>query len=957
MLHLTLAIAVLSTAAPFDPAIPTPESELGYEPGDRIAPPADIVAYFEALAGATSRARLEVMGQTHEGRPLIVLAISSEENLARAEQVAATFREVSDPRRVASDRAAAARLEGLPAVAWMGYSIHGNEVSGADASMVVAYRLAAGMDDEVKAWRKNMIVYIDPLQNPDGRQRTVGTFDSMRSAVTDYDLNSLSHAEMWPGGRGNHYLFDLNRDWFALVHPESRARVPRIARVLPQLQVDAHEMGPNSTFLFTPSRAPFNPHRPATLHGWERRFSQDQARAFDANGWSYYTREWNEEFFPGYGSSWAAYLGTVGILYEQARTMGGVVRQAAGTVLTYKDAVARQVISSFANLDTLSRNRAGVLRDWLKARRSAARPGATDVKAYVIRADRYPARAATLVDALLMQSIDVLRAEKPIRIDGAFGIFGPVGRVTVPAGSYVVRLDQPAGRLIRNLFDFHLPMGAAFLREQREYLEQGKGSRLYDMTAWSLAHAYGLQTVWTRSIPRGAFKTLSAAPSAKGGVSGSAGYGFLIDGTSDRAVMLAGRMMARGLALRVAREPTTIEGRSFPRGSILIKNDGNPNALATIDPLAKALGVEVVGVSTNLASQGTDLGGGNLRSLVEPKVAMLAGEPIRSDAYGFVWHLLDQRIGIRVSRLNIARLARTDLRTYNVLIVPNTWNAGALRARLGPAAAKKLKEWVAGGGTLIALGNGAEAIADPKLKMTDSRFRRHVLERYPPVVFGLDPEVAERAGRMRAVGLRATPKRDPKKPTPSAGWSDPKRPYHVPPVIGPGARPFMTSSPPPFDWPTNRRTLDAWAALLAPAEKKAKKTFIEKADARLRRFLPSGVYLAADADDDHWLTYGVDPRLPLYFNARDALIAETPAEIPVRFTEAEQLHLGGLLWPEAAGRLARTAYLVRESRGRGQVILFASDPAFRGYAFATQRLLMNAIVWGPGMGTDWASPW
>ena len=957
-------MVVASAPATFDPSIPTPESSLGYKPGDRIASPAEIVEYFEALAASTARARLEVMGKTHEGRPLVVLVVGSEKNLARAEDVAATFRRVSDPRKVRSVRSARSALSDLPAVAWMGYSIHGNEVSGADASMVVAHRLAAGTDPETQRWRENIITYIDPLQNPDGRQRAVGTFDSTRSKVTDFDADSLPNAEMWPYGRGNHYLFDLNRDWFGLVQPESRARVPRIARLLPQLQVDSHEMGSGSTFLFTPARAPFNPFRPSALHGWEQRFAREQAKAFDANGWSYFTREWNEEFFPGYGSSWSAYLGTIGILYEQAGTMGGSVRQPAGTVVTYKDAVDHQVISSFANLGTLAANKDAVLRDWLTARRSAVdKPGGTAVKAYVFKADRHPGRARELVTALRLLNIEVFRATKPVRVAGARGIYGSNRTITVPAGSYLVRTDQPNARLIRNIFDFHLPMAASFLREQREYLELGKGSRLYETTAWSLLHAYGLDAYWTASAPqrgwaKGGWAPVNDAPAPEGKVSGRAGYGHLIEGTPDRVVALAGQLMARGFALRVTRAPTTIEGRSFAPGSILIKNEGNPsNARATLEALAKPLGVEVFGVSTGLATRGTDLGGNNFRPLQAPRVAILAGDPIRPDSYGFVWHLLDQRAGIRLSRLNIAWLGFSDLSRYNVLIVPGSWNAGAYKARLGSAGLDNLRRWVMAGGTLIAIGNGAEVIADPSVKITESRFRRHVLDRYPPVVFGLDPEVADRAGRMRSVGLRATPKSDPKSAPPSAGWSDVQRPYHVPPVIGPGARAFMTSSPPAFAWPKQRRTLDTWAARLAPKDKKAMKAYIEAADARLRQFAPTGVYLAGQTDGDHWLTYGVDRRLPVYFGGRDALIAEAPAETAVRIEAAETMHLGGLLWPEAAGRLALTAYLVRESKGRGQVILFASDPAFRGVAFGTQRLLLNAVMWGPGLGTSWPTPW
>ncbi|MEM6731824.1 MAG: M14 family zinc carboxypeptidase, partial [Myxococcota bacterium] len=494
-------------------APPTPKAFLGYEVGTRPASPATVVAYMSALAEASPRVRMVKMGETHEGRDLVLLLIGSEAHLASAEQLSETFRRVSDPRKVSSDDEARRALKGLPAVAWMSYTIHGNETSGSDSAMEVAYRLATSDDPITRAIRDQVLVYLDPLQNPDGRQRAVSAHESTTTKVVDLDTVSLHSSEMWPYGRGNHYLFDLNRDWFSLVHPESRARVSRIAQALPQLQVDAHEMGPNETFLFTPSRHPFNPQRPSTLSRWEGRFSRDLARAFDANGWSYYTREWNEEFFPGYGSSWSAYLGTIGILYEQARTQGFTLKQRGGTILTYKEAVAHQTTSSIANLQTLAENRAAVLEDWLRARRSAARASSrTLFKAYVFRGDRHPERARRLAEVLTLQGIEVLRASKPVTLNGAHDIFGTVQKLTVPAGSYLVRLDQPNARLIRNLFDFHVPMGAKFLREQREYLELGKGSRLYETTAWSLPHAYGLDTYWTSSIPSGAWEATPASP-------------------------------------------------------------------------------------------------------------------------------------------------------------------------------------------------------------------------------------------------------------------------------------------------------------------------------------------------------------------------------------------------------------------------------------------------------------
>lgn len=942
-----------------DPNVPTPEQFLGFKPGDRPATPAQIAGYLELLGKASPRARLEVMGATHEGRPLVVLVVSSPANMQRLTEIHQTKARLGDPRQGVGDAQARRQIKSLPAVAWLGYSIHGDEMSGADASMRVAYRLVAGEDDETRQWREQLIVYIDPLENPDGRHRAVAAVEAGRGIVPNPDTSSLPFAAMWPYGRGNHYLFDLNRDWFTLIQPESRARVQKITSVLPQLMVDAHEMRPDSTFLFSPPRAPFNSHRPRNGAQWADTFARDQAAAFDSFGWSYYTREWNEEFFPGYGSSWGKYLGAVGILYEQSRTLGSTIKQRSGLTVTYADAVERQFISSLVNLHTLFRNRETILRDWVDTRREAVRNNKSALmKAYVVPGAPYPGRVARLARTLLQQRIEVEQLEAPITIEG-YGMFGGLGRVSLPPGSLRIRLNQPHAPLVRNLLDFHQPMGPAFLREQRRWLEQDKGSRLYETTAWSLPHSYGLDVRWTSAVPNGRWTRLTEIPVAPGTVHGEgSGYGYLFSGANDAAVTLAAQLLERGVALRVSREATTVGGQTYPRGSFLVKSEGNAASVAELlATLTPSLGLDVFSVGTALAQRGTDLGGENFQPLVSPRVAVIAGYPVSPDGYGFVWHLLDREAGLRVSRLSLDRLANVDLRRYNVLVLPPGWNLEAYQARLHSSILEKLKTWVAEGGTLIGLGSGAEVLTDPKAGVAQSRFRRHALATYPSVVLGLDPKAAEAAGRLRAVGLRGVLNRDKPAPPSTSGWSDVSRPYSVPPVYGPGARPFVTSGGSGFKFPKQPPNLHTWMKGLAPLGDDAKKRFVEQADERLRRFMATGAYLSTEVDPDHWLGYGAQGRMPVFFDSADALIAEAPAQTAVRFSNVEALHLGGLLWPEAAGRVARTAYAVRESHGRGQVILFSSDPNFRGAAFATQRLFLNAVVLGPGLGTTWPSPW
>jgi hypothetical protein len=364
-----IAPAELFPGAVFDPSIPTQAEILGFEHAERPVRHAELMRYLRALADASPRAALFPYAESHEGRELVYLAVSDEETIARLDAFRAEHARRLDPRGRSSSEDAAL-LRDAKAVAWIAYGIHGDELSSVDAAAAIAYRLTAGEDELSRRLRGNLVILIDPIENPDGRERYLAQITSFAHASPTPDVEDLSHTGAWPWGRGNHYLFDLNRDWFSLVHPESR-RSTEIAAWNPQLMVDSHEMGSDATYLFSPPRHPFNPHLPPSQHTWMYRFRDDQARALDAHGYPYYTREWNEEFFPGYGSSWASYRGAIGILYEMSGTEGTLVRRRDGVVRTFAEAVEHQATSSIANLTTLADNRAAILADFVADRRAA----------------------------------------------------------------------------------------------------------------------------------------------------------------------------------------------------------------------------------------------------------------------------------------------------------------------------------------------------------------------------------------------------------------------------------------------------------------------------------------------------------------------------------------------------------------------------------------------------------
>lgn len=947
----------LIPGASFSPGIPSPAVFLGVETGARPLRPEELVRYFEALAATSPRAELIEYARSFEGRKLLALAVSDEGTVSRLDEFRGEHRRRLDPRGRAPEADAPA-LAGAKAVAWMAYSIHGDELSSSDAAAALAYWLVAGEDEKATRLRRDLVILIDPCQNPDGRERFLSMTTAYAGAVPNPDSEDLSHTAVWPWGRGNHYLFDLNRDWISMIMPESR-RGEVIAAWQPQLVVDSHEMGPDDTYLFSPPRHPFNPFLAGYACKWWDRFSADQARSLDARGYAYYGAEWNEEFFPGYGSSWAAYLGAIGILYEMSSTEGTAVRQRGGTWRTFAETVEHQLTSSIANLETLASNREAILRDVVAGHRETVRRGAAGpVGAWIISPGRDPQRAGALAGLLRRQGIEVLRLRGPVKASGLKDArTGKPADRELPAGTWLVPLDQPAGRLARVLLDPHVPMEKPFLREEREYLERGRGTRLYDATAWSLLFSFGVEAYWTTARPSGDWSAEPAPETEPVFQPLAFPFGYLIDGIPDRVPFALADLLSRGIAVRVAEKPFRVSGRAFGPGTLLIKREGNPGDLA--EALAQVAGrwkIEITGTTTAKAEEGPDLGGNYFYLLVAPRIGVFAGFPVSPGGYGAVWHLLDRQAGMRFTSLDIGRFFMIDLSRYNVLVFPPAM--GSLEAVLGKVELDRLRTWIEAGGTAIGISGSAEFLADRKTGLTQARVRRQALENFPPVVWGAGSVEAEAAGPLRAAGIRAPEPAAPSgetgkgKPAPAPPTPSPE----VPPVLGPGARPFAEGAG--ADWALPPANLAAWLKpFLAPGKEKPETQDLERADERLRRFSPRGVFLRTELDAQLWMNWGLPGAMDVWIDARDTLVAEPPVQVAARFAGLEALHLGGLLWPEAAGRLASTAYCTREDLGRGQVILFLDEPLFRGWLAEPRRLFLNALLFGPGLGTRWSTPW
>src|SRR5947209_15290390 len=343
--------------ASYDPAIPTEKAVLGHDPGGRVSSPAEVVRYMEALAAAApSRMKLFDYGKTWEGRRLIYVVIGSEANMARMAAIQAGMKRLADPRQM-PDADARKLMNDLPAVVWLAYGVHGNEISSSDAALHTAYHVLASRNDKVvDEVLSKVLLVLDPMQNPDGRNRFVENFDIAEGLEPDASPLAAEHNEPWPGGRTNHYYFDMNRDWFAMTQPETVGRIKAVQQWFPLVFVDLHEMGSDSTYYFAPEANPYNPHIIKSQRDSLEWFGRNNAHWFDQYGFSYFTKESYDEFYPGYGASWPLYFGSIAMTYEQGSTRGLIVRRSDGVIVNYRDTVRQHCVASISTAETAARN-------------------------------------------------------------------------------------------------------------------------------------------------------------------------------------------------------------------------------------------------------------------------------------------------------------------------------------------------------------------------------------------------------------------------------------------------------------------------------------------------------------------------------------------------------------------------------------------------------------------------
>ena len=665
------------------PEVPQPDL------GSRYTPHHTLLAYLRTLAAsAPDRVRLTTLNVTEEGREQPFLVITSPENLRRLDELKALNAKLADPR--ACGEAEARRIaETNPVFVWLGYSVHGDEVSGSEAAMAVAYHFAAARSPEVLKQLERVVLLLDLTQNPDGRARHL---QAVAEATTPFNVNDPKDAQntaRWPSGRFNHRLFDLNRDWVWQTQNETRAKTAAFQQWNPQVAGDFHEMWSEATYYFPPTMQPIHEALPEAFSGrWQAAFGKGVARAFDAKGWPYFNRDVFDLFYPGYGDSWPTFQGMVGMTFEVAGQSGLAYQRQDGDILTLEFRLQRHTTASLATVATAASERHALLWDFQRDRRERLALG-DRAGAFLLTEGEDPGRARALLALLERNGIDVLCTTAELATAGLEAI-GLAQASTLPAGSYLVALDQPKGALARALLEGEAQMGP---------------KPTYDTTAWSLPLAFHVPAWHAKTRPRIGTAPLTAAPETE---LPDAAWGYLLPGGLEGTERTLATLLQEGFKAQALGEPAMFQGRLLGAGTIILPARTNPaNLKARLQDLARQNQHPVLPTDTAQMASGPDLGSNRTLILKAPHIAVLMDRPANPTAFGGLAHTLTEA-GLPFVQLRADRLGSTPLARFtHVVMVDDGAQGKAWQQVLGEGGTAKLKAWVQEGGSLLAFQGGA----------------------------------------------------------------------------------------------------------------------------------------------------------------------------------------------------------------------------------------------------------
>lgn len=668
----------------------SPAEFLGYELGDRFTRHHRAIDYFKHVAAVVPNAEIFPYGETYEGRPLVYLVITAPENFKDIESI-----RLDNLRR-------AGLHNGTPAgkktsIVWLSYNVHGNEASSLEAAMMTLYELAHAGNKNTQEWLKNTIVIMDPCINPDGRDRYANFYNQYGNSPPNPSVDAMEHHEPWPGGRTNHYFFDLNRDWAWATQIESQHRLKVYNQWLPHVHVDFHEQGYNNPYFFAPAAEPMHD----VISAWQRDFQlmigKNNAKYFDEKGWLYFTKEVFDLYYPSYGDTYPTYSGAIGMTYEQAGGgMGGLtVTTETGDHLTLKDRILHHHTSALSTIEITSQNAARVTDEFEKYFRENNNHPAATYKTYVIKSTNGPDKLDQIAAWMDKHGIRYGYPSSAKTGRGYNYQTQSISPVTVSTEDLVVSAYQPKSRFITTIF---------------EPSSRLSDSLTYDITAWNMMYAYNVDAyaLTERIEPAKPFEPVDP----DNGSTPPRPYAYIFRYQSLQDVSFLSALLQSDLKVRSARKTFALNGHSFAPGTLVVTRRNNEEIIGfdeRVLALAREFKRKVFTANTGFVEQGKDLGSGDLSVVVKPEIAMLFGKETSSLSSGEIWHVFEQQLNFPITQIGTEHFDEVSLHRYNVLIVPE----GSYQI-FNEATLEQLAAWVLKGGKLILIGSALNSFADKK---------------------------------------------------------------------------------------------------------------------------------------------------------------------------------------------------------------------------------------------------
>ncbi len=677
--------------------IHSPEKFLGYKLGEQFTPHYKIVEYFKHVAQASKNVKLLQYGSTNEGRPLLAVFIASDENIGRLEEIRQNNLHLAGLEDVAANSndpktatTTATATKNTPVICWLSYNVHGNEPASSETAMQVLFDLVDPSNTQTKGWLKNTVVVIDPCLNPDGRERYINFYNSVRGTLPDANPSAREHSEPWPGGRINHYYFDLNRDWAWQTQKESQARLALYNKWLPQIHVDYHEQGYNSPYYFAPAAEPFH----KVITPWQREFQniigKNNAKYFDQNGWLYFTRQEFDLLYPSYGDTYPIYSGSIGMTYEQGGISAGLsVITSSGDTLTLADRIAHHHATSMSTIETASAYAQKLVDEFKKFYDNSRTNPPGDYKTYVVENDNDDKikMLAKLLDRNRIEYGFGLKGE----VSGYDYLTGKTQQYTPGPNDLVINAYQPKSVLLD------------VLMEPKTFVAD---SDTYDITAWSLPYAYGLKAYGLKE----SIKPLSATlgderPHA---VANARAYAYVSSWQSVKDVKFMAALIKKGIKVRYSEQPFEAAGKKFAAGSLLITRAGNDRTDfdEEVVKIATAMNHELTPLASGFVDKGRDFGSDVIRYVRPPHIMLVAGDGVSAEAMGEIWHFFEQQVGYPVTLVKYKDLRRARLEDFDVAIFPD--------GDYEDFPAERLQDWARAGGRLIVMQNALTQLLDKK---------------------------------------------------------------------------------------------------------------------------------------------------------------------------------------------------------------------------------------------------